>query len=188
MNFQAMRGEALSHPRWHTLERRLLSIGGNRVVPMPEPDIDHLLEVGVVMRLRKRVFRRGEPHACHYNAAINWLKNPKAIIYTGWVLSGGVWRQHSWNRLENRILDYNGVDAYTSFGAPPKDPFRFLLSNAMESLCPEDFRQRIQSLSEAAIARFEKGVKVFLSTASAVSADGRQPPQGNRLDAGRVLV
>lgn len=89
---------------WPQLERKLLSIARGRVVPTYEPALDQLLRSGALITGRVKV-RTGEPNRCHLNASVQWLRNPKATIYTGYYYCDGLWRQHSWNLLTGVIID-----------------------------------------------------------------------------------
>jgi hypothetical protein len=90
-----------------TLYAKLLAIGGERVVPMPDPHIDILLGRGEVFgnAAVKRV--RGEPNRCHQNVALrHLLSRGRLKICTGYALSeDGLWRQHSWLHDGERVLE-----------------------------------------------------------------------------------
>lgn len=85
------------NPKIKPLRDKLLSIGGDFVVPMREPDLKELLERGRLfstdgIRLHEMRYK------CHVNVARLYhfsFKGEK--IATGWGLSDdGLWRQHSW--------------------------------------------------------------------------------------------
>ena len=86
------------YPWFIRLEQRLLSIGGEMVVPRREPDQDKILSWGRLWNGDKVRVVSGVPCNCHGNVAGLWRKNPKRYrIATGWALSDdGLWRQHSW--------------------------------------------------------------------------------------------
>lgn len=79
------------------LEAKLLSYGGKRMVYVGEPDLQALLERGIVFE-EVSVLIRGEPSHCHENAARMWNEAREVYsIATGYALSAdGLWRQHSW--------------------------------------------------------------------------------------------
>lgn len=85
------------NPKIKPLRDKLLSIGGDFVVPMREPDLKELLERGRLFstdNIRLHEMR----YKCHVNVARLYhfsFKGEK--IATGWALSDdGLWRQHSW--------------------------------------------------------------------------------------------
>ncbi|GAG76359.1 unnamed protein product [marine sediment metagenome] len=89
-----------AYPEYTKLEQRLLSMGGEMVVPRHEPDQDKMLSRGKlwVKDSIKIVTIRGTHGNCHGNVAEIWRHNPERYhIATGWALSeDGLWRQHSW--------------------------------------------------------------------------------------------
>lgn len=79
------------------LQHKLLSIGGEKVIHLPDPEIETLLKQGKLINHSKIVKKRGQPSQCHGNSALLWLKHPtKVRICTGWALHDGIWRQHTW--------------------------------------------------------------------------------------------
>jgi len=86
------------HPEFTQLEQRLLSMGGDMVVPRREPDQDKILSGGRLWTGYNIKIISGTPNNCHGNVAELWRSNPKRYhIETGWALSeDGLWRQHSW--------------------------------------------------------------------------------------------
>ena len=92
------------------LRNRLLRLGGWAVIlHFEEPDLDDILERGVLVRGKTARMRKGRPRDCHCNAARNARAGSDGIaIMTGYALSeDGAWRQHSWNldRTSNRIIE-----------------------------------------------------------------------------------
>jgi tetratricopeptide (TPR) repeat protein len=79
------------------LEQRLLVLGGRRMVPRYEPDLEPLLRRGEIFD-EPVGFVPEEPHECHSNVAQLWNKQRTTVaIVTGYALSeDGFWRQHSW--------------------------------------------------------------------------------------------
>ena len=96
-----------TYPEFAQLERRLLSIGGEMVVPRREPDHDKILSRGKLwVRDNIKIVTIGRtPSNCHGNVAKIWRHNPERYhIATGWTLSDdGLWRQHSWI-IDGRIV------------------------------------------------------------------------------------
>jgi len=109
------------YPEYAKLEQRLLSMGGELVVPRREPDQDEILSCGRQwngdnVRVIKGILRN-----CHGNVAGLWRSNPNRYhIATGWALSeDGLWRQHSW------IIDGSTLIETTT---PREKYFGFMLS------------------------------------------------------------
>jgi hypothetical protein len=126
--YQRLRDEAMAAPGWLALNAVLLAVAPGRVAPMPDPHIAELLERGAVVTGNVRV-RRGEPNRCHFNAAAQWLRDPAAVIHTGYAYNaehGGVWRQHTWNVRGADIIDMHD-DAEIRFGVAPADTAKFVL-------------------------------------------------------------
>lgn len=90
-----------------SLEKRLLAIGGTRVVYIGEPHLKQLLERGFLADGRVELLP-GTLSRCHANVSHIWEANPQAYrIATGYALSeDGLWRQHSW--LRKRRLSSQG--------------------------------------------------------------------------------
>ena len=84
--------------KWHVLERRLLALGGERIIPAGhEPDLDNILRRGRQVDGSSVVFIEGEPLACHSNVGFLFEEYPEDIrVMTGFALSNGQWNQHSW--------------------------------------------------------------------------------------------
>jgi hypothetical protein len=83
---------------WSQWCRRLLSFGGDLVVPHwgPEPHLERLL-AGAATASGDVTMIQGRPNGCHDNAALLWLLGTADAIGTGYALSDdGLWRQHSW--------------------------------------------------------------------------------------------
>lgn len=77
----------------------LLEIGGTRVAVQFDDAgaCEFIARNGELTEISGLVFRAGEPNHCHTNCAITWQSDPTRYrIQTGFALSGGVWRRHSW--------------------------------------------------------------------------------------------
>jgi hypothetical protein len=107
---------ARAHKSFPALESKLLAIGGTRVVPLPDPYIDLLIQQGQVIAGEPAKKIRGRRCQCHRNVALRYLANPDAYqIATGYglVASDGWWRQHSWLWDSERVLETTVVrDVY----------------------------------------------------------------------------
>jgi hypothetical protein len=114
----------MAAPDWPALNAKLLAVAPGCVEPMPDPHIDELLKRGAVVTGNVRV-RRGEANACHLNACVQWLRDPRAMIYTGYAYSGSVWRQHSWNVRDAEIIDMYDIPDLR-FGVAPADAPKFV--------------------------------------------------------------
>lgn len=88
------------------LRSKLLSHGGDEVVPALEDDIDKLISEGQLIEPRTVEFVDGTPSRCHENASLVFRNNsPVTKIGVGWALSDdGLWRQHSWAMVGRRKL------------------------------------------------------------------------------------
>jgi hypothetical protein len=95
-------------PELKKLLQVLLSIDGDFVVapPFPDLDVEELIASGFVLG-GPPVLKRGQVSKCHENAAALWPSRKYGIvgIGTGYALSGGLWRQHSWGILREGILE-----------------------------------------------------------------------------------
>ena len=95
-------------PQLILLEKTLLKLGGDKVVPIPELKAEMLLAKGSLIDYRKKTLSRHyclAPSRCHENSCFLWLdrKGQGFKIVTGWALSDGGWHQHSWG-LQRGVL------------------------------------------------------------------------------------
>src|SRR5262249_7341694 len=107
-HYEEARQAARAHKSFSALEAKLLAIGGSRVVPEPDPDIDLLVQHGQVMAGKPPKKVRGRPSMCHHNVALRYLADPRTYqIATGYVLTAedGLWRQHSWLWDGKRVVE-----------------------------------------------------------------------------------
>lgn len=118
--------------RWRALCRALLAHGGELVVPpmAPEPDLDLLLAAGVPQGPAVAVsFPGGD---CHANVAKLWIDEEIAAVGSGYALSDGLWRQHSWGVLADGTVQETKLPCERYFGVtlPPGEPtVRFVLNS-----------------------------------------------------------
>lgn len=90
------------------LEEKLLSIGGEKIVPKEEIHLTELLNDGSVINNKKcKKIEGGIPSQCHENSAIIYEENSNiTAIGTGWALSDDrLWRQHSWAMQNDTIIE-----------------------------------------------------------------------------------
>jgi len=92
------------------LRRKLLSMGGEEVVLLPQrkASVEKILKRGFIQAGKSVNLRRGERSQCHANAATLWKENPEEVqIVTGYALTkdDGLWRQHTWALEKGRIIE-----------------------------------------------------------------------------------
>jgi hypothetical protein len=94
-------GYRKEQPGLWKLRSKLLSFGGEEMVPSFEDDLKKLLNRGIPLINPVIKLIRGRPISCHSNSAEYWEAHPmKTELMTGWALSmDGLWRQHSWVRI-----------------------------------------------------------------------------------------
>ena len=124
-------------PEQRALHKKLLSFGGEMVVPIFEEDLKSILERGELLNTKDYAvaFVSGATSQCHANACNLWEQDPDVYqIYTGWALTAddGLWRQHSW------VLDLWGGEIietteprelYFGFGMTHDEASRFVQEN-----------------------------------------------------------
>ncbi|GIJ48041.1 hypothetical protein Val02_49270 [Virgisporangium aliadipatigenens] len=107
--------------QWSAWCQRLLAHGGELVVPpgVPEPDLDLLVADGTLLALPINVADLGGD--CHANVAKLWIDGEIAAVGTGYALSGGLWRQHSWGvTADGGIVETKtGCELYCGVTLPP---------------------------------------------------------------------
>jgi hypothetical protein len=94
------------------LREELLEIDGEEVVPTKyEPQLDKILNSGALMSPSKKEIIDGEDSQCHRNCSVIFQNQNDILgdydevkIGTGWALSEGKWRQHSWIIVDSNIL------------------------------------------------------------------------------------
>jgi hypothetical protein len=111
------------HPDLNAL---LLSHGGERVAPLPDDGWYDLIRTkGELLPADRKVRNvRGRRSRCHTNVALRHLDNRRTGseegIVTGFALSRGVWRRHSW-LVAGRALVETTVVGERYFGAALDD-------------------------------------------------------------------
>jgi hypothetical protein len=106
---QKLKAAAQAQPRLLELAKRLKAIGGEQLVAPRhgEADLDVLLELGVVFPGKGAQRKRGRVSDCHDNVARLFKRSPAVTrIVTGYALSSdGLWRQHSWALVKDRLVE-----------------------------------------------------------------------------------
>lgn len=129
--WEGYRGE---QPKLWKLREKLLSYGGEQMVPCFEDDLDKLLNRGILINYPIIKFNRGRPISCHSNSAACWYRNRRRTeLMTGWGLSkDGLWRQHSWVRIiksEQVIETTIARVVYFGFVMTEEEAYEFLENN-----------------------------------------------------------
>lgn len=88
---------ALTNPAASELRSKLLSHAGEEVLLRVTPEeIDRLLAHGEFHPAKGASLRRMQANACHFNAAKLFLTGRAAKVVSGFALSEGLWRSHTW--------------------------------------------------------------------------------------------
>ena len=98
---------AAERAEWEQLAKRLLAIGGERVVvPMwGDEHLSRYLTEGRSFDVDGLRYEPGEPIRCHQNVSYIFLDGAGAIA-TGFALSeDGYWRQHSWAVADDTVIE-----------------------------------------------------------------------------------
>lgn len=104
------------------LADRLLEIGGESlIVPIDNPVLVEavvplLLRVGHAFDASRAILEPGEPSECRANSVRLWSAG-RGTICTGYALSGGMWRSHTWvEDRRGRVIETTGLrDAYFGY-------------------------------------------------------------------------
>ena len=123
-------------PRYAELEKRLLALGGQAVVPVPEVDLGKLLTRGQLWPTAGLIHKHGYPHQCHANTAALWFVNLSTgfEIITGWALcDDDLWRQYTWGWHQGHIVQttVNVRTQYYGFRLTPSESHILFSSNLM---------------------------------------------------------
>jgi hypothetical protein len=101
---------------WEGLEVKLLSAGGDSVCYSAEPHLTEIIERGIFFPGKSRTIK-GAPSHCHGNVSILWSEIEGFKIATGWALTkDGMWRQHSWGRIDGILTIETTVKRSRYFG------------------------------------------------------------------------
>lgn len=97
-------------PEFAELESKLLAIAPGCVGHTSQSWVLELLQHGAIIAGESVTVidpADKDKHACHYYAALQWLCDPTAQIYTGMAYSvrGAFWSPHSWNMRGAEIID-----------------------------------------------------------------------------------
>jgi hypothetical protein len=136
-----MRSNWIKTPGFDKLEAKLLAIGGERVLAMPESYLDILLERGRIFSATGTKKVRGTRHRCHQNAALQYARHHIAGNGTCKIVSGyglyddGVWVQHSWVWDGARVIETTSVPKlYFGVVLTPGEALKFTFCNLMPQL------------------------------------------------------
>jgi hypothetical protein len=118
--------------RWRAWCRLVLTHGGDLVVPpmQPEPDLDDLLAAATRHGPRIEVLDLGGD--CHENVAKLWTEGDIDAVGTGYALTEGLWRQHSWGVGPDGAVMETKWPAERYFGlrlAPGEPTVKFAVTN-----------------------------------------------------------
>jgi hypothetical protein len=108
------------------LASKLLGIAGTRVAiqAMDAWSSQLILAGGKLLDVPAIIQKKGKRNGCHNNSAALWKKDPASYrLVTGWALSGGCWRRHSW------VLDQKGRVIETTL--PQELYFGVILNNKL---------------------------------------------------------
>ena len=128
--------------RYQDLNKKLLSIGGEIVVPMPEPHLEEILNRGQIYKDKNSIhYEKGlrtYPSECHINISYDYVRfcGKDFKIITGWALSSdGYWRQHTWGLWKGHIIE-STVSRMLYFGYElnSEESVQFVFSNALNIL------------------------------------------------------
>jgi hypothetical protein len=88
---------ALKNPAAVELRSKLLGHAGEEVLLRVTPEeIDRLLARGEFHSAKGAGLRRMQANRCHFNTAKLYLTGQAAKIVSGFALSEGLWRSHTW--------------------------------------------------------------------------------------------
>jgi hypothetical protein len=84
-----------------SVQNKLLSYGGTKVSPQPQPNIGILAKCGMLVKPLPVTLRKGRPNACYENVMEMWnARGPTSTLVCrglGYALSeDGMWRPHHW--------------------------------------------------------------------------------------------
>jgi len=116
------------------LEAKLLSIGGERFMYGRDSDEEMLRMINDGQIYQGKVFKiSGQPSRCHTNVACYYKTlSPKGFkIMTGYALVNGMWIQHTWGRVEEKVLETTPVDweIYYGYELNPEEAKQFYWDN-----------------------------------------------------------
>lgn len=120
-------------PELKPLKKKLLAIGGDFVVLLPDPDLKKILKRGRMFKPSKIQMLNMASSRCHSNVSEIWSGDgtKKMKIVTGWALSDdGLWRQHSWLLRGKTLLETTVPrDKYFGFVLTEKEAEKFFFDN-----------------------------------------------------------
>lgn len=113
------------------LERKLLSMGGSRVLWQGNDPQAQLIGVRGELFAQPVLMKRGEPNRCHANAADLWARaKDKYQLVTGYALTNSRWFSHSWVVDGKNLYETNKrFDRYFGAVLPPLLALKFWFEN-----------------------------------------------------------
>lgn len=115
---------ALKNPAAVKLRSKLLEHAGEEVLLRVTPEeIDRLLARGKFYPGKGARLRRMRANRCHFNAAKLFLTSQAAKVVSGFALSEGLWRSHTWVlNSQGRIIETTELrDVYFGTVLEPKE-------------------------------------------------------------------
>lgn len=96
-------------PGVNQLEKKLLSIGGQRIAmgsPTLFGNVEEVLAKGKLIESTDIQFKTMRRSQCHENSEELCNMDPNLKLLTGWALSeDGCWRQHSWAMNNDIVIE-----------------------------------------------------------------------------------
>lgn len=124
---------AAEQPGLRTLRERLLDLGGEEMVPLPEPDLAKILARARSWSGKDAELRAGRASDCHANASRLWRGDARRHrIVTGYALTDddGLWRQHTWALDGDQLVETTEArSAYYGVILTEKEAQKFAESN-----------------------------------------------------------
>jgi hypothetical protein len=107
MAFEGLKESILVDERYIILEKKLLKLGGEKLVYMPCPLLDDIIQHGALFDFERRRPLKGVVGRCHDNALKLVLRFPKKYqMMTGFALTDdGLWRCHSWCINDKTVVE-----------------------------------------------------------------------------------
>lgn len=137
-----------------SLKRKLLTLGGERVLDYDLTFLKEVVEQGHLMDypIRKTT---GVKRNCHRNAISHWIMRPRRKIATGWALIRGTWLRHSWLLHAGQIIETT-VPCQLYFGYIPSGmDLLFFCMSEITDLAGIDLKQQKQQ-AELSLASSEQ--------------------------------
>jgi hypothetical protein len=101
------------------LKDKLLSIGGHTVMFGLDTEREMLRMINDGQVHKAKVFKiSGQRNRCHSNVACYYKTlSPKGFkIMTGYALSDGMWIQHTWGKVDEKLIETTPIDWEIYYG------------------------------------------------------------------------